>query len=401
VCLYNVRTLDVKAAGGLLCHPVDYARVVALLLNGGKEYLPTGAGSQLIHSDDVKAMLTPSQHKDTGKPILSDGEYYGLGTSLSKDMAGGGVTIRFRHGGAQQGFSAEFYAHRDKNVGIVVLVNGTRDWVKRREVYGGARLSVAVVEAFKAAYGIGAKDEPMKPLCTKDAECAVGQYCDAGIDVWRNKCKVKKADNDTCDLVGGGHQCKSGQCQLGRCYTPNSVAMGGACYVDHACRLGKCSSIDGTRGTCVCQGDLDCAAGTYCNAGVDIRQNKCEAKQADNASCPLVNGARTCKSGLCKSGRCYSPNSVAMGDACYVNEACALGKCSSIDGTRGTCVCDADADCGSGRWCDRGLDTTKNSCKAKLASGAVCGTVGELGVGHRCRSGECKVAGLSTKLKCK
>lgn len=31
VCLYDVRTLDVKAAGGLLCHPVDYARLVAPL----------------------------------------------------------------------------------------------------------------------------------------------------------------------------------------------------------------------------------------------------------------------------------------------------------------------------------------------------------------------------------
>jgi hypothetical protein len=286
-------------------------------------------------------------------------------------------------------------------VGIVVLVNGRREWVKRKELYGGAPLSVAVVQAFKAAYGIGSNDKPMKPLCTKDGECATGSYCDAGIDVWRNSCKAKKADNDTCDIVGGGHQCKSGSCQLGRCYTANSVPMGGTCYVDHACRLGKCSSVDGTRGTCVCQGDLDCGTGSYCNAGIDIKLNKCEVKQADNASCSLVNGGRTCKSGQCRVGRCYTPNSVAMGGTCYVDDACAGGKCSSIDGTRGTCVCNSDGDCGSGRWCDKGIDTTKNSCKAKLASGAICGVVGDIGVGHRCKSGVCRVSGLSATLKCK
>ncbi len=91
-----------------------------------------------------------------------------------------------------------------------------------------------------------------------------------------------------------------------------------------------------------------------------------------------------------------------MGGTCYVDAACAKGKCSSVDGTRGSCVCDADGDCGSGSWCDRGVDTTKNSCKAKFAKGEVCGTVGDVGAGHRCTSGTCTVA-LSKpgKLTCK
>jgi hypothetical protein len=49
----------------------------------------------------------------------------------------------------------------------------------------------------------------------------------------------------------------------------------------------------------------------------------------------------------------------------------------------------------------RGPDLKKNTCKAKLDKGEVCGTVGEVGVGHRCKSGSCKVAGFSTKLECK
>lgn len=63
--------------------------------------------------------------------------------------------------------------------------------------------------------------------------------------------------------------------------------------------------------------------------------------------------------------------------------------------------CQTDPDCGAGNWCDKGLDLKKNVCRPKLAKGEVCGTVGELGVGHRCRSGSCKVAGLSKQLRCK
>jgi CubicO group peptidase (beta-lactamase class C family) len=104
VCLYNVRTLDVKAAGGLLCHPVDYARVVSLIMNGGKEYRSPGAGTQLIQADDIKAMLTPSQHKDTGKPIPSSGEWYGLGTSLSKTSPGTGLRFASVTAAPSKGF---------------------------------------------------------------------------------------------------------------------------------------------------------------------------------------------------------------------------------------------------------------------------------------------------------
>src|SRR5688572_19702160 len=83
--------------------------------------------------------------------------------------------------------------------------------------------------------------------CKADADCSEGKYCDAGADLNQNKCLDKKADNATCDLAGGGHQCKSGFCKLSRCYTPNSVAMGDICYNDDACKEGKCSSIDGTK----------------------------------------------------------------------------------------------------------------------------------------------------------
>jgi hypothetical protein len=92
-----------------------------------------------------------------------------------------------------------------------------------------------------------------------------------------------------------------------------------------------------------------------------------------------------------------------MGGTCYVDDACAQGRCSSVDGTKGSCVCKEDSDCGTGFWCDGGADLKKNACKRKLDKGEVCGTVGEFGTGHRCKSGNCKAAGITnpTRLECK
>jgi microsomal dipeptidase-like Zn-dependent dipeptidase len=181
---------------------------------------------------------------------------------------------------------------------------------------------------------------------------------------------------------------------------PGSLALGLACTADDQCRAGKCSSIAGARGVCVCNEDADCGAGQFCDLGLDTRVNSCQPLKADNEPCALVDGGRTCRSGQCRFGRCFTPGSVAMGGTCYVDDACARGKCSSVDGTKGSCVCKNDVDCGSGFWCDGGLDLNKNSCKRKLARGEICGKVGDIGVGHRCRSGSCTVSGLSTNLKC-
>ena len=225
--------------------------------------------------------------------------------------------------------------------------------------------------------------------CTGDPDCKDGEYCNAGIDLTKNQCVAKKADNETCELVGGGHQCKSGNCKLSRCYTPNSVATGGTCYLNDACKEGKCSSLDGTRGTCVCNADSDCGEGKWCNAGVDVNVNRCEALKNDNETCDLAGGGHQCKSGHCKFSRCYTPGSVAMNGACYSDDACKEGKCSAVDGARGTCVCKEDRDCGTGKWCDAGLDTKVNACRAKLPKGAKCGTAATVGNDHKCSSGEC------------
>ena len=124
-------------------------------------------------------------------------------------------------------------------------------------------------------------------------------------------------------------------------------------------------------------------------AGLELARNACLALKPNGASCDLVGGAHQCRGGGCKFSRCYTPGSVNMGGSCFVDDACRLGKCSSIDGTNGTCVCKSNNDCGSGMWCDDGLDLKVNACRAKLATGATCGKAGSMGNDDKCQSGQC------------
>ena len=142
----------------------------------------------------------------------------------------------------------------------------------------------------------------MPPKCKKDSDCDNDEYCDTGIDLTRNECKPKKNDNDTCALVGGGHQCKSGQCRFSRCFTPDSVNIGGTCYSDAACKSGRCSDIDGVKGVCVCNGDDDCGSGKYCDEGFDTKINACRSKLSKGAKCGKAGSFgndHKCKSGQC------------------------------------------------------------------------------------------------------
>lgn len=230
------------------------------------------------------------------------------------------------------------------------------------------------------------------PVCRKDPECPDGYYCNAGVDLAKNRCMPLKNDNATCDIAGGGHQCKSGYCKFGRCYTPHSVSFGETCYVNDACAEGKCSDLEGMKGVCVCKSDAECSDDKYCDAGADLNLNKCKDKKADNSTCDVVGGGHQCKSGYCKFGRCYTPNSVDRGDTCYNDDACKQGKCSAVDGAKGTCVCQKDPDCDSGEYCDAGLDFKENKCRRKLDEGEKCGTVGSFGNDHKCKSGACSGA---------
>lgn len=139
-----------------------------------------------------------------------------------------------------------------------------------------------------------------------------------------------------------------------------------------------------------CDANGDCLSSEYCDKGtISIGRNQCVAKKADHEPCDLVGGGDQCIGGSCKFSRCYTPQSVSMGGTCYNDDACREGKCTAIDGAKGTCVCKNDTDCDSDQWCDGGLDAKKNVCRDKLAKGESCGKAGSVGNDHKCKSDKC------------
>jgi len=192
--------------------------------------------------------------------------------------------------------------------------------------------------------------------CKTDADCHQNEYCTAGIvDLERNVCKEKKTLGSSCT---NKRQCASDRCNLAQCASPDE-----------------------------CQSDADCVAGNYCGDPVAGRRT-CKAKLGEGALCTK---AEQCQAGRCKTGFCSAAASASMGQACRFDDECREGTCNAPVGgaTKGTCVCNSDSECGSGKWCDQGLDLKVNACRTKLNKGEKCGKAGSVGNDHKCKSGEC------------
>ncbi len=192
--------------------------------------------------------------------------------------------------------------------------------------------------------------------CSADSECNSGEFCTAGIlDLSRNVCKEKMPRGNACTTQ---RQCSTGRCAWGRCADADE-----------------------------CQSASDCDSGKYCGDPV-LGKRTCKASLNNGALC--ISGDQ-CKAGRCKSGFCSAEASAVMGDSCRFNDECRVGKCNAPVGgiTAGKCVCKNDSDCGSGKWCNAGIDLTVNSCNTKLAKGASCGKAGSIGNDHKCKSGKC------------
>jgi Dickkopf N-terminal cysteine-rich region len=192
--------------------------------------------------------------------------------------------------------------------------------------------------------------------CSQDSQCKANEFCTTGVlDLTRNVCKEKKAHGATCT---DKRQCTSDRCAWGYCADPDE-----------------------------CQADTDCAAGNYCGDPISGKRT-CKARLNDGALCTKDD---QCKAGRCKTGFCSAAASASMGESCRFDDECRVGSCNAAIGgvTQGTCVCKSDGDCGSGKWCNAGLDLKINACRDKLPAGASCGTVGSLGNDHKCRSGSC------------
>ncbi len=180
ICLWEVMQTKVKAAGGLLANVNEYGKLVATFMNGGVDQ----NGVQKIDPENIRTVLKPAIHKDSSNSACSttgatkavsrggatvtetcfDGKYQqillegsstwgdGLGVMVSSNVwhADGRPAVLY-HNGSQDGFRAFFRMDRNRDVGIVVMINGL-DWKKRGVSYGASTLLSAIDSAFNEVY---------------------------------------------------------------------------------------------------------------------------------------------------------------------------------------------------------------------------------------------------------
>ena len=172
-CSEYVLFTDVKFAGGLIAHPVDYARMVSILMNDG---LDTG-GRRIVPYEDIEEVLTPIWHNASslksctsscssgvclsGKcrvPLTWEGTRYGLGVKV-EDEIWNGLPRVFHHGGSQPGVSTLFWADRKDKKAIIVMSIGEEEFSTAGHVPGvstdlpgGYDFVWDIVHAFKRAY---------------------------------------------------------------------------------------------------------------------------------------------------------------------------------------------------------------------------------------------------------
>jgi CubicO group peptidase (beta-lactamase class C family) len=188
-CDYDVRQTNVKAAGGLLANPAEYARLLTIFLNDGADE----AGVQVIDSDTIDSVMRPASTADSSNAICHPsrygdqettpetlcsgsicwteyhtetcvaqrwretidawGSYYGLGVFMSEKLAGDGYPRFIWHGGNQTGFANEFRIDRETGTGIVVMVNGTDEWMGDDGIWRGAdHLKDAIIRSYLDVY---------------------------------------------------------------------------------------------------------------------------------------------------------------------------------------------------------------------------------------------------------
>ena len=203
--------------------------------------------------------------------------------------------------------------------------------------------------------------------CTKDGDCAPGQYCSAA-----GSCGLKP-NGAVCQL---GTDCQSGICAQGVCC---ATACTGTCL---SCALvgglGACSPVPSggsdPAGICANQGAPSCGTTGFCNgaggcqlysAGTQCAASSCPAGSTLDTLVRTCDGAGTCKPATTQS--CFP----------YVCNATTQAACVA--------VCASDADCAAGQFCNAG------SCGLKRL-GQICAAGSDCASGY-CVDGVCCGAG--------
>jgi CubicO group peptidase (beta-lactamase class C family) len=139
-----------QAAAGLWTTPTELAELSIHLL-GVLEGDTTG----ILSPSTVEAALTPHH---PGDPAFQN---WGLGFALD----GAGDSVRFGHGGANEGFRSQWIVYRDSGDGAVVMTNGD----------GGSPLATEVLRALATTYGWRDFHPEVAAAATLDAD-ALASY---------------------------------------------------------------------------------------------------------------------------------------------------------------------------------------------------------------------------------
>lgn len=204
-------------------------------------------------------------------------------------------------------------------------------------------------------------------ICGQDSQCASAEHCSAG------QCEADVCPQGTIYCVGnavyqcnangsaemmiqdcGSQACLDAQCTCtedAQC-GPNQHCIGGVCVADVCvantiyCRDGdvyrcnatgsaeskqeECGNLVCLDAACVCTSDSHCLASEYCGPAGGCLTDVCTADDI-----------------YCKAGDVYQCNSNGSGDALLV-------ECGAMICDAGACICENDAHCAAGEYCDAG-----------------------------------------------
>lgn len=239
------------------------------------------------------------------------------------------------------------------------------------------------------AYGCSTVAPPAKTACTGASSCPAGSVCTA------TGCTATCSDGVPC---AKGEVCKAGLCAAPAvnpgpkkdCTTKSDCGSGKACV------SGTCQACGGSAGPCPCTTSTaatDCASGQACVAGLcTAPSNTCKfssecdsGKICADGQCLASCEAAPCAAGFtCDKGAC-KPAITTTG--CTTGQQCAGDTPQCV---AGACVkaCAADAECGSGKFCDQGACVLDTRPHPNCTDDSQCG--GTSATPKKCVGGFCK-----------
>jgi MYXO-CTERM domain-containing protein len=215
-------------------------------------------------------------------------------------------------------------------------------------------------EGATPVHGTCTADDPL--TCKRDGKCSAS-----------GGCRLYYTAGQTC----GASTC------TGNSVTGFSCDGNGTC-VDNQAGV-ECSPYKCTGGTCTssCTSGDDCAADSWCNAGL------CEKKRPNGQACPSKDA---CQNNICADGFCCNSPCTGQCEACDVKSA--EGACTPVTdkphGSRAACPA-GDSACAAAT-CD---GTTRATCAGFVGPSVSCGTAscadGKATSAGTCSNGSCQV----------